>query len=561
MISALAWIPRGAAKAVPEMAELSEAELEAMKAAAAEEGEEQHEEGSDTSADEEDEEEGEEAAASGSDMEDEDEAAEVARARAVAASMRRSRPEGGAGGGAGGGDYLAAAMAELDMEHYDDDSGGEGAGAVGRILGSGNPGMSYHRDPAADPFLRSAAGAGGSDSDSDDDSEADAFRLRDDDLLVLAARNEDDVSHLEVWVYEDADERGPANLFVHHSLMLPAFPLCVAWLDCDPSGRRERANIAAVGSFEPGIELWDMDVVDAVEPLATLGGADYAAARAAAGAADPGGGEAKAGASGADGKKKKKKKKKKGAAPEVPVRPGSHGDAVLGLAWNQAVRNVLASASADRTVKVWDVSRQACQHTLGHHAGKVQAVAWNPAEPPVLLSGGFDKRACLVDVRMPDGGVVPTWQVSADVEALAWDPHHPTQFVVSGEDGVVAMYDTRQGAASAPLYRLSAHDKPTCALSFCPAVPGLLATSSTDKKVKVWSMADNKPTMLASQNLQVGAVFSMSFCGDSPLVLAAGGAKGTVSVWDLWSAGGVSAYVQQHAPAVAEARGGGGAAE
>lgn len=45
---------------------------------------------------------------------------------------------------------------------------------------------------------------------------------------------------------------------------------------------------------------------------------------------------------------------------------------------------------------------------------------------------------------MPDGGVVPTWQVSADVEALAWDPHHPTQFVVSGEDGVVAMYDTRQ---------------------------------------------------------------------------------------------------------------------
>lgn len=40
-----------------------------------------------------------------------------------------------------------------------------------------------------------------------------------------------------------------------------------------------------------------------------------------------------------------------------------------------------------------------------------------------------------------------------------------------------------QGAGSNPLYRLSAHDKATCALSFCPAVPGLLATSSTDKKV------------------------------------------------------------------------------
>ncbi|PSC72392.1 putative WD repeat-containing [Micractinium conductrix] len=532
MISALAWIPRGAAKAEPTVAEPTPEELEAMRAAAEVDGEDVPDEGSDTS--------DEERADSDSDMgEEEDEATAVARARAAAAALRSSKPESGAA--STGGDTLAAALAELDMDHYDDEDEGGLAGLMG---GKGNPGMSYHRDPTADPYLQEA------DSDADTDSEAEAWRIRDSDLLILAARNEDDVSHLEVWVYEEADERGPANLYVHHSLMLPAFPLAVTWLDCDPTGRRERANIAAVASFEPGIELWDMDVVDSVEPLATLGGADYAAARAAAAAAAPeepdsGGGD-----------KKKKKKKKKAAAPEVPVKPGSHSDAVLGLAWNAAFRNVLASASADKTVKVWDVTTQACQHTLTHHHNKVQALAWNPAEAPVLLTGGFDKWACLVDVRTPDAGSVPAWRVSADVEALAWDPHNPTRFVVAAEDGVVACYDARQGAGSSPLFQLSAHDKATCALSFCPAVPGLLATSSTDKKVKVWSLAENRPAMLATQSLNTGAVFAMSFCRDAPLTLAAGGAKGSVSVWDTMTAGGVAAYVQQHAPNVAAAMGG-----
>ena len=53
----------------------------------------------------------------------------------------------------------------------------------------------------------------------------------------------------------------------------------------------------------------------------------------------------------------------------------------------------------------------------------------------------------------------------------------------SSEDGLVACFDARKGAKSAPLYRLSAHDRPACALTFCTAVPGLLATASTDKQV------------------------------------------------------------------------------
>ena len=66
------------------------------------------------------------------------------------------------------------------------------------------------------------------------------------------------------------------------------------------------------------------------------------------------------------------------AAKVRPLREGSHEEAVLGLSWNREFRNVLASASADTTIKVWDVAVQKCEHTLTHHSGKVQARLLTP---------------------------------------------------------------------------------------------------------------------------------------------------------------------------------------
>ena len=54
---------------------------------------------------------------------------------------------------------------------------------------SKHPGMAYHNRPEEDPYIT---------VHEDSDSEKDDFELKSADRLILAARNEDDVSHLEV---------------------------------------------------------------------------------------------------------------------------------------------------------------------------------------------------------------------------------------------------------------------------------------------------------------------------------------------------------------------------
>ena len=112
------------------------------------------------------------------------------------------------------------------------------------------------------------------------------------------------------------------------------------------------------------------------------------------------------------------------------------------------------------------------------------------------------------DARAPSGNL--GWDVSADIEALSWDPFNPTRFLASSEDGIVAAFDARSGGGAAPLFRLSAHDKPACCLSFNPAARSLLATASTDKQVAS-SLILDKVTLTRPQ-IPIGLLCEAGLC-------------------------------------------------
>lgn len=130
-------------------------------------------------------------------------------------------------------------------------------------------------------------------------------------------------------------------------------------------------NTLAVGTFNPEIEIWDMDLMDALTPCITLGGTEEVQEQA----------NDIAGFAKLSSKQKKRKKKKMlQRAAKRTLKEGSHTDAVMALSWNSSVTNVLASGSADKTVKIWDLNSEACLNTYTHHSDKVQSCCWHPSE-------------------------------------------------------------------------------------------------------------------------------------------------------------------------------------
>lgn len=61
---------------------------------------------------------------------------------------------------------------------------------------------------------------------SDSEEEKEDYTIRKTDSILVAATAESDHSNLEVYIYEH--EKG--NLYVHHEVILGAYPLCLEWI-------------------------------------------------------------------------------------------------------------------------------------------------------------------------------------------------------------------------------------------------------------------------------------------------------------------------------------------
>lgn len=87
------------------------------------------------------------------------------------------------------------------------------------------------------------------------------------------------------------------------------------------------------------------------------------------------------------------------AVDAATLKTRGHEDAINALSFNPASEYILATASADKTVGLWDLRNfQRKLHSLEGHQDAVTSLSWHPFEEAILGSASYDRRIMFWDL-------------------------------------------------------------------------------------------------------------------------------------------------------------------
>ncbi|KDD73943.1 hypothetical protein H632_c1709p0 [Helicosporidium sp. ATCC 50920] len=210
-----------------------------------------------------------------------------------------------------------------------------------------------------------------------------------------------------------------------------------------------------------------------------------------------------------------------------------HSNAVTQVCWRGGDEGVV-SASADRSLRVWDVETGAQIKRCREHSEVVNGCAALENGPPLLASCSDDGTARLWDVRAKRSVACVTERYQLMAVALTKDGD---RLCAAGLDGVVRVWDVRR--PEEPVLALQGHSDVVTGLALHPEGSHLLSNSA-DNTLRVWDLRPWAPRDRCS-----GTLVGLSHGFERNLLrcawdargerAAAGSADRWVNVWDVRS--------------------------
>jgi eukaryotic-like serine/threonine-protein kinase len=188
---------------------------------------------------------------------------------------------------------------------------------------------------------------------------------------------------------------------------------------------------------------------------------------------------------------------------------------------------ILASGSADNTIKIWDMATGQLLRTLQGHKAPVWSVALS-RDGKTLVSGSQDQTIKIWDVE--SGQARHTLTEHTDiVYSVALSPDEQT--IVSGsQDFTVKIWNATTGELIRTLSQPEGHRNTVRAVAISPDGTQI-ASASWEKNVKLWDLRTGK--LLRTLEGHTDKVVTVAFINNQTLV--SGSLDRTLRIWDTQS--------------------------
>jgi len=206
---------------------------------------------------------------------------------------------------------------------------------------------------------------------------------------------------------------------------------------------------------------------------------------------------------------------------------GGSSNAIISL---DITGNLVAGGGSDKTCRIWNHNTNRMVHHLVGHGNKITGVKFLEGERGIITASA-DRRMKVWDISKQTYRQTSTMHLHSTANSI--DVGIDSSTVVSGHvDGSIQLWDARSGKQSSEIGKM--HESAITSVRFHPMDSTKVLTNGMDSSLKIIDLRNCKPTHVFNhKDFQTSYSWSSSsFSPDGLYVASGSSSNGLVFIWD-----------------------------